>query len=183
MVAKFLDDNKLEVHLKSEFALFQSSSILFGFIFFVSGVESERTVSKFRKRKRKLLRCVHLLLKRAREIRKFHVVIVQRWLRNLQKSAMLVQTCFAYIYLLLVCRSRCRRRVILVKLPIVLIQKFCYHGNMTYSSLLYSVQVDSPAASTMLSRQHLNGQRTLILPSQSCYSLTICGPHTQPTST
>jgi len=135
------------------------------------------------KEKENFLRCVHLLLKRAREIRKFHVVIVQRWLRNLQKSAMLVQTCFAYIYLLLVCRSRCRRRVILVKLPIVLIQKFCYHGNMTYSSLLYWVQVDSPAASTMLSRQHLNGQRTLILPSQSRYSLTICGPHTQPTST
>ena len=50
---------------------------------------------------------------------------------------MLVQSCFANIYLLLVCRSRCRRLVILLKLPIVLIQKFCYHGNMT--SLLSSL--------------------------------------------
>ena len=50
---------------------------------------------------------------------------------------MLVQSCFANIYLLLVCRSRCRRLVILLKLPNVLIQKFCYHGNMT--SLLSSL--------------------------------------------
>ena len=46
IVAKCLDDNKPEIHLKSKFALFQTSSIEF------SGVESERTVSEFRKRKR-----------------------------------------------------------------------------------------------------------------------------------
>ena len=32
MVAKFLDDNKPKCHLKSGFALFQTSSILFNFI-------------------------------------------------------------------------------------------------------------------------------------------------------
>ena len=55
MVAKFLDDNKPKIHLKSKFALFQTSSILFSFIQFVtwilakfSGVESEGTVSEFR---------------------------------------------------------------------------------------------------------------------------------------
>ena len=32
MVAIFLDDNKPKIHLKSEFALFQTSSILFNFI-------------------------------------------------------------------------------------------------------------------------------------------------------
>ena len=32
MVAKFLDDNKPKRHLKSGFALFQTSSILFNFI-------------------------------------------------------------------------------------------------------------------------------------------------------
>ena len=32
MVAKFLDDNKPKIHLKSKFALFQTSSILFNFI-------------------------------------------------------------------------------------------------------------------------------------------------------
>ena len=36
-------------------------------------------------------------VKRAGEIRKFHVIIVERWLRNLQKSVMLVQSCFAYM--------------------------------------------------------------------------------------
>ena len=48
-----------------------------------------------------------------------------------------------------------------------------------HSSLLYWVQVDSPAASTMLSRQHLNGQRTLILPSQSRHSFVT--PHLRTT--
>ena len=32
MVAKVLDDNKPEIHLKSKFALFQTSSVLFNFI-------------------------------------------------------------------------------------------------------------------------------------------------------
>ena len=42
-----------------------------------------------------------------REIRQFHVVVVQRRQRNVQKSVMHVQSCrFAC---LLFCRSRCRR--------------------------------------------------------------------------
>ena len=36
MMAKFLDDNKPKRHLKSGFALFQTSSILFNFIQFVT---------------------------------------------------------------------------------------------------------------------------------------------------
>ena len=32
MVAKFLHDNKPKIHLKSKFALFQTSSILFNFV-------------------------------------------------------------------------------------------------------------------------------------------------------
>ena len=48
---------------------------------------------------------------RKREIRHFHVVIVQRRERNLQKRMMHVQSCcFAYLILLLFCRPRCRRR-------------------------------------------------------------------------
>ena len=35
MVAKCLDDNKPKIHLKSKFAVFQTSSILFNFILFV----------------------------------------------------------------------------------------------------------------------------------------------------
>ena len=54
----------------------------------ISGFKSERTVFKFRKRKRKrkLLCFVYLLHKQAREIRKFHVAVVQRRLRNVQKK-------------------------------------------------------------------------------------------------
>ena len=46
-----------------------------------------------------------------REIMQFHVVVVQRRLRNVQKSVMHVQSCcFAYLNLFFFCRSRCRRR-------------------------------------------------------------------------
>ena len=46
------------------------------------------------------------------EIRQFHVAVVQRRQRNVQKSVMHVQSCcFANLNLrALVCRSRCRRR-------------------------------------------------------------------------
>ena len=48
---------------------------------------------------------VHVLLKR--DIRKFHFVVVQRWQRNVQKSAMHVQSCcFAVLFFW---RSPCRR--------------------------------------------------------------------------
>ena len=47
---------------------------------------------------------------RKREIRHFHVVVVQWRQRNVQKSVMHVQSCcFACLNLLLYCRSRCRR--------------------------------------------------------------------------
>ena len=46
-----------------------------------------------------------------REIRHFHVVVVQRRQRNVQKSMMHVQSCyFANVNLLFFCRSRCHRR-------------------------------------------------------------------------
>ena len=36
-------------------------------------------------------------IKWAREIRKFHVAVVQQWIRNVQKSVMHVQRCFLSI--------------------------------------------------------------------------------------
>ena len=47
-----------------------------------------------------------------REIRRFHIVVVQRRQRNvIQKSVMHVQSCyFAKLNLLVYCRSPCRRR-------------------------------------------------------------------------
>ena len=63
---KFLDDSKSKRHLKSEFALFQlHRSYLISFnlsnVGEIFSVESERTVSEFRKRKRKFSCCAYLL--------------------------------------------------------------------------------------------------------------------------
>ena len=70
-------------------------------------------------------------MKRAREIRKFHVAIVQWRLRNVQKSVRYVRSCwFASLNLLLFCQSRwlsshgCD-------------PKFCYYGNVTSNFSLF----------------------------------------------
>ena len=56
---------------------------------------------KLRKKKRKFLRCAHLLRKVGVWISKFHVAAVQRRLRNVQKRVMHVQSfCFADLNLL-----------------------------------------------------------------------------------
>ena len=74
----------------------------------------------------------------AREIRMFNVVVVQQRLRNVKKSVIHVQSCFFFanlnpIHFLLFA-------VVVPKLPIVVIQKFCYHSNVTshFPSLLSS---------------------------------------------
>ena len=83
-------------------------------------------------------------IKRAREIRKFQVAdlkltkgrlkkIANKQLRNVQKSVMQAQSCcFALLPFSLPSPS------LLLKLPIVVIRKCCYHGNVTshFSSLL-----------------------------------------------
>ena len=82
-------------------------------------------------------------INRAREIRKFQVAdlkltngrlrkLANKQLRNVQKSVMQVQSCcFALLPFSLPSFS-------LLKLPIVVIRKCCYHGNVTshFSSLL-----------------------------------------------
>ena len=78
--------------------------------------------------------CVVLTyIRRAREIRKFHVAVVQQWLKNVQNSNV-----NANVNLLFLC---CLLSP-LQKLPIVVIQKFCYPGNMTshFSSLLLKTE-------------------------------------------
>ena len=80
-------------------------------------------------------------IKRARETRMFYVAVVQQRLRNVQKSVMHVQSCyFANLNLLLFCCSP------LQKLPVVVIQKFCFHGNVTshFSSLFVRVNAVCP---------------------------------------
>ena len=67
-------------------------------------------------------------IKRAREIRKFHVAVMQQWLRNVQKSVMHVKRCLlSNLNLLFFCCSTSQ----LQNISIVVIQKFCYHGNVT----------------------------------------------------
>ena len=83
------------------------------------------------------------------------------------------------INLLLFCRSRCRRRRRCLSSLLFWSRNFATMVTWHHSSLLYWVLVDSPAASTMLSRQHLNGQRTLILLSQSRHSFVT--PHLRAT--
>ena len=82
-VAKFLDDNKPKPSLKSEFALFQTSSILFSFIEFVKcwqnfvGLNPKVQYLSLEKEIHNFCGVVFTNSKgRAREIRKFHVAVV-----------------------------------------------------------------------------------------------------------
>ena len=126
MVAKFLDPDNREFkqqkrrrlrkrHLKCEFALLQTLSRLFHLVQFVKcwyillELNSKRLYQSSGKEKQS--RCLVFTSSTKREIRHFHVVVVQRRQRNVQKSVMHVQSlCFAYLHLLLFCRSRCRHR-------------------------------------------------------------------------
>ena len=96
----------------------------------------------FRKQKKKILCCVHLLQKAGAGNQKFHVAVVRRRLRNVKKSVMHVQNCcFANLNLLskpiAFLTFSLPSPSSLLKLPIVVIQKFWYHGNVTshFSSL------------------------------------------------
>ena len=76
MVAIFLDDNKPKIHLKSKFALFQTS-----FEFNPKG-----PYLSLNKEKETFCVVFTYSIKRAHEIRKFHAAVVQRRLRNVQKK-------------------------------------------------------------------------------------------------
>ena len=104
------------------------------------GLNPKRTVSKFRKRKEKFCVVLTYFVKWVYEIGKFHIAAMQWWLRNKQKK-------WCRVAELLFCRYKpiafsqfsLPLPASLLKLPIVVIQKFCYHGNMTshFASLLY----------------------------------------------
>ena len=123
MVANFLYDNKLETSLKKRIRTVSNFIDLIQFhlicqmLATFSGGESERTSSKFRAR--------------AHEIRKFHVAVVQPRLRNVQKSVMQCKVVVLLINLLLCLLFSLPSPSSLLKLPIVVIHKFCYHGNVT----------------------------------------------------
>ena len=103
-------------HLKSEFAQFQTSTILFNFIQFVKwwrnflGLNPKGPYLSFEKEKDNFCVVFAYFVKRVREIRKFHVAVAQRRLRNVQKSVTHVHSCcFADINLWLFSSSLCRR--------------------------------------------------------------------------
>ena len=108
----------MKTNRKSEFALFQTSTILFKFIWFVKwwrnflGLNPKGPYLSLEKEKENSCFVLVYLIKQMREIRKFHVAVVQRRLRRTKiKSVMHAHSCcFADINLLLFCRSRCRRR-------------------------------------------------------------------------
>ena len=87
-------------------------------------VESERTVSKFQKKNFSVV--LTYSIKQASETRKFHVTVVQQRLRNARAK-------------LFFCQSKPIAFFAVAKLPIVVIQTFGYHGNVTsrFSSLLF----------------------------------------------
>ena len=104
----------------------------FGEIFWI---ESEKTVSKLRKKKRKFLCCVHPLdLEEGGEIKKFHVAVVQQRPRNdVQKKRDARASCsITNLNLLLFCCCRA---------------PYCcdpetYHSNVTsHFSSLFSLKV------------------------------------------
>ena len=65
---------------------------------------------KVEEKKKKVVVCLFPFSTK-RDIRQFHVVVVQRRQRNVQKSVMHVQSCcFACLNLLLFCCTRCHRR-------------------------------------------------------------------------
>ena len=100
-------------HLKSEFALLQTLSHLFQLVRFVKcwriflELNSKRLYQSSRKEKESRL---VFTSSTQREIRHFHIVVVRRRQRSLQKGVTHVQSCFfTNLNLLPFHRSRCRR--------------------------------------------------------------------------
>ena len=147
MVAKFLADNKPKTSLKKWIRSVSNFDDLINFhsicqmLAKLSGVKSERTVSKFRKRKREFLHCVRLLRIAGawnREVsrRSPAMTAKKRTKKRDARAQLLFCWCKSVAFFLFSLPSPAS----LLKLPIVVIQKFCYHGNVTsrFSSLLHA---------------------------------------------
>ena len=138
MDAKFLDDDKPKTSVKvSDFIDLILLHLLCQMLANFSGIESERTVSKFRKRK-SFCAVFTYFIKRSREIRKFHVAVVQRRLRNVQKSVIVVEICcFAYLNLLLFCFCCCHRRRSYFRAPLLSSRNFATMLTWLHTSPLH----------------------------------------------
>ena len=73
-------------------------------------------------------RCLVFTSSTKREIKQFHVVVVQRRQRNEQKDVIHVQRCcFANLTLLPFCRPRCRRRRCCLSFLIIRTERFWFN--------------------------------------------------------
>ena len=115
MVAKFLDDNKPKTSLKkwihtvTNFIDLIQFHLICQMLAKFSGVKSERIMSKLTKKEKKIVKLCSPT-PYSRHV-KFHATVVQRRLRNVQESAMHVQSFVLLIWTYwFFCRSRCRRR-------------------------------------------------------------------------
>ena len=104
-------------------------------------IKSERTVSKFRNRKRRLLCCVHLLHKAGA----WNLEVSYRSRATTAKKCTKQRYARAKLLLLLLFFFSQSEPIVfllfavaIAKLPTVVIQKFCYHGVVT--SLLLSIK-------------------------------------------
>ena len=149
--SKFLDDKKPKISLKKWIRTVSNFDDLIQFDLICqmmakfSGVKSERTVSKFRKRKRNFSCCARLLRKAgawnlAVSCRSRATTAKKRTKKHDARTQLLLCWYKPIAYLLLSLPSLAS----LLKLPIVVIQKFCYHGNVTsdFSSLLTSSRTE-----------------------------------------
>ena len=87
--SKILNDNKPKIHLESKFSMFQT--ILFNFIWFVKFWRNFLDLTRkdriwLWKKKKEACVVFTYLVTLVREIRKSHVAIAQRRLRNVQKE-------------------------------------------------------------------------------------------------
>ena len=145
MVAKFLDDNKAKTSLKKWIPRTVSNFIdLIQFLFIfkilakLSGIESQRTISEFRKRKRKSLCCVHQLHKASawnKDVSSRRpATTAKKCTKKRDARAKLLFCSYKPIVFL---PFSLPSSSLLLKLSIVVILKCCYHGNVTshFSSL------------------------------------------------
>ena len=130
MVAKFPDDNKSKVTWKVDLRCFKLhwSYLICQALAKFCGLNPKGPYLGWENEKETFCVVLTYSIKWAREIRKCHVTVMQQQLRNAQKSMMHMQSCFfANVNLLFFCCSPSP----LQKLPIVVIQKFWNHGNVT----------------------------------------------------
>ena len=121
-------------HLKSEFTLFQAPSILFDLNKFIEcwpnflGFNPKGPYFSLEKEKETFCVVFTYFIKRGHEIRKFHFVVILRWLRNVQKSVMHVQSC---------CCSRCCRHLRCLSFLLLWCKNFATMATWRHTSPLY----------------------------------------------